>query len=332
MEMQRKIIVLTPVKNESWILPLFLQSTSIWADYIIIADQRSTDGSLEIYSLFPKVIVINNDSVDLDEGYRDSLLINKAREIVPEGGILFRIDADEIFTPSSFDSDEWKKMIQSEPGSVWRFPWINLCAGFTNYWNPGTSMFGAFVDDGRPYAQVGLIHSREMFTPEDESQGKVLKKCFLLHYQFTDWRRMRSKHRWYQCYEKVTFPRKSAIDIYRTYHWMYSDKYSYSLIPDEWKNDYLKYGIDMTAVSFQKEFWWDKKVEEYFKEYSPSYFWKSETKVSDLVPIPGDNRPLLYTLLLHYLRLTTKIFNSEKGTLYILTIFIDKVLKSVFSL
>ena len=65
---------MTPVKNEAWILPLFLQSASIWADYIIIADQSSTDGSREIASRFPKVVLIENDSADLDEEYRNHIL------------------------------------------------------------------------------------------------------------------------------------------------------------------------------------------------------------------------------------------------------------------
>ena len=46
------LVVLTPVFNEAWILPAFLKATSLWADYIIIADQMSTDGSREIYKEF----------------------------------------------------------------------------------------------------------------------------------------------------------------------------------------------------------------------------------------------------------------------------------------
>ena len=38
------MIVMTPVRNEAWVLPAFLESTSRWADYIIIADQMSTIG------------------------------------------------------------------------------------------------------------------------------------------------------------------------------------------------------------------------------------------------------------------------------------------------
>ena len=61
--MKRKIIVLMPVKNEAWILPLSLQAASVWADMIILSDQGSTDGSKEIARRFPKVHLIENDSL-----------------------------------------------------------------------------------------------------------------------------------------------------------------------------------------------------------------------------------------------------------------------------
>ena len=42
------IVVMTPVRNEAWVLRAFLEATSLWADYIIIADQMSIDGTREI--------------------------------------------------------------------------------------------------------------------------------------------------------------------------------------------------------------------------------------------------------------------------------------------
>ena len=56
------IIVITPVRNEAWVLRAFLEATSLWADYIIIADQMSTDGSREIAKKYPKVVLIDNDN------------------------------------------------------------------------------------------------------------------------------------------------------------------------------------------------------------------------------------------------------------------------------
>ena len=49
-----KIVVVTQVKNEEWILERFLALTSRFADAIVVADQRSTDRSREIYAQFSK--------------------------------------------------------------------------------------------------------------------------------------------------------------------------------------------------------------------------------------------------------------------------------------
>ena len=41
-------IVMTPTRNEAWVIRAFLECNGLWADYIIIADQMSTDGTREI--------------------------------------------------------------------------------------------------------------------------------------------------------------------------------------------------------------------------------------------------------------------------------------------
>ncbi len=75
------VICLTPVRNEAWILERFLRCASLWADHIVIADQRSDDGSPEIARRFPKVLLIANDTVGLDEAARQRLLLAAARRI-----------------------------------------------------------------------------------------------------------------------------------------------------------------------------------------------------------------------------------------------------------
>ena len=67
-------VVLTPVRNEAWILRAFLEATSLWADHIIIADQMSTDGSREIARSFPKVTLIDNDRQEMHQAATRRLL------------------------------------------------------------------------------------------------------------------------------------------------------------------------------------------------------------------------------------------------------------------
>ena len=306
----RKIVVLTPVKNEAWILPLFCQSASVWADTIIIADQGSTDGSREIVKRFPKVNLIENDSPDLDENYRDKIMVEKARELLGTNTILFRLDADEILTPT-FDAPEWDEIKQASAGTIWRFKWMQLWPGFEYYWENNTA-FGAFADDGRKYNGHGIIHSRELFPFRENDELRIASQIGILHYQFVDWARMQSKHRYYQCFEHISFPAKSAIEIFRTYHWMYDSELPRNLLPHSWVDDYHRLGIDIHEVSFDKDYWWDKKVEDYFAEFSHKYFRHVETYRQGKLLLAKGKSPL-DKMLMSYLEATKYIFNRNKG-------------------
>ncbi len=329
-DMERKMVVLTPVRNEAWILPLFCASTSLWADHIVIADQQSTDSTREIVSRFPKVTLIVNDSPDLDESYRDAMLIKKARELVGNNGILFRIDADEIFTPD-FDSEDWREIKQSKEGTVWRFRWFHLSPNFSSFFESKFPMFGAFVDDGREYTPKSIIHLRELFPNSPVAEERVALNIGLLHYQFVDWNRMQSKHRYYQCFEHIAFPTKSAIEVFRQYHWMFDSGLPKESIPFQWIESYKSLGIDLFGVAFEKEFWWDEKVNEYFAKYSPEHFRYFETyKPGKLLFAKGKNP--LDKLLLAYLETTKFVYNKNKGRIFIIISKTDHILKKKFHL
>lgn len=328
---ERKIVALTPVKNEAWILPLFCQSASIWADYIIIADQGSTDGSKEIASRFPKVTIIDNDSVDFDEGYMNGILVAKAREIVGNNGILFRIDADEFFTPN-FDSDDWEKIRRSESGVIWHFRWLQINKNFSSYWETSPT-YGAFVDDGRDYSPYGVIHARDIFVTDNSDEIFIPKEIKILHLQFIDWNRMRSKHRWYQCYERIYFPSKSAIDIYRRYHWMYNPLLPFRDIPSEWITDYkTKYGIDLNSYEREKHYWWDDKTQAYLLEHTPKFFRHIETYYTIWELLFAKGKSFSDKLLMLYLHCTRRIYNTKRGLLYKVVWRVDSFLKNKLGL
>src|SRR6266550_4777142 len=114
--MNTKIVVLTPVKNEEWILDQFLSVTSQFADLIIVADQSSTDNSRQICSKFSKVHLIANESEIYDEATRQQLLIKTARQLVPGRRILLALDADELLAADSINSPGWQAMLDADPG------------------------------------------------------------------------------------------------------------------------------------------------------------------------------------------------------------------------
>src|SRR5271154_3152689 len=113
-----KIVVLTPVKNEAWILPRFLATTSLWADLIIIADQKSSDESVQICKRFEKVVLIPNENPNFNEAERQLLLIKAARELVPGSRILFALDADEILAANALETAGWQKILKAQPGTA----------------------------------------------------------------------------------------------------------------------------------------------------------------------------------------------------------------------
>ena len=157
------IICLTPIKNESWILDRFLKCASLWADYIIIADQQSNDGSREIVYRYPKVKLIDNSSTSFNEPERQALLINTAREI-PEPRLLVALDADEFLTANFMTSPEWAAALEAPRGTIIRFQRSELLPSLSACWLPAIHFPYAFMDDGSPH--IGQkIHSPRVPTP-----------------------------------------------------------------------------------------------------------------------------------------------------------------------
>lgn len=154
----RKIIVVTPVKNEEWILDRFLAVTSRFADHIIVADQQSTDASRSICARFTKVHLISNDSPIYDEAHRQKLLLTEARRLSQGEKFILALDADEILTADSLAADSWILAQTAEPGSVFYFEKPDLLPGLAGCrrhhpWAPL-----GYIDDGAEH--IGqLIHS-----------------------------------------------------------------------------------------------------------------------------------------------------------------------------
>lgn len=308
MSKKPSIICITPVKNEAWILELFIQAASLWADYIIIADQHSDDGSREIALKFPKVKLIDNNSLEFNEPERQALLINEARKI-PGEKIIVALDADEILSSQALDIENWTEIFNAAPGTAFGLKWPLINHDFNTYWltDSGRSYF-IYKDDGAEH--VGQkIHSPRI--PLSENTKFVnIDKFVVMHYQFTDWQRMLSKHRWYQCYERVNYPSKNQLSIYRMYHHMYNKKH-FNNIPYLWFLGYLNNGVNACSIHIDNVYRWDKLVDIYLEEYGEDYF-----KYVDI--LGNDN------IGLKYLRLTQKFSH------YFIVRAIDKILKLFF--
>ena len=152
------IVVITPVRNEAWVLEAFLTSCSLWADHIIIADQHSDDGSREIAQRFPKVRLIDNPNPEWVEYEVRTLLLQEAAAI--EGDkIIFGLDADE-FLPEGYERTQgWQRIMGSKESEIFYFRWENCYGDFEHHENVAgaewAAHFGPEIDVVAEYRARG---------------------------------------------------------------------------------------------------------------------------------------------------------------------------------
>ena len=270
-----KIIVLCPVRNEEWILRRFLSVTSVFADHIIVADQRSTDGSREICKEFPKVILVDNPH-EFSNVKRQRLLIEEARKI-PGPRLLLALDADEILSANVLVSTEWQTMLSSLIGTVIAAPRIDLWKTPLYYRplstvTPSNWMPFGFMDDGSEHSGP-LIHSPRIPQPIDRVVFRF-NEVVILHYQCTDFQRALSKNRWYLCFERINDPDRNPTELHRMFRQYISEPPPYppQPCPSKWFDGWIARGIDMTSIRHEPYYWWDWEVLRMFEKYGERMF------------------------------------------------------------
>ena len=260
-----KLICMTPVKNEAWILERFLRCASVWADHIIVADQGSDDGSREIASSFPKVTLIENASTSFNEPERQKMLINEARKI--EGPkVLFALDADEFFNADFIGSDA----IASPPGTVLDFKWACVLPDRETYYVYPADFPLGYVDDGAAH-QGKVIHSPRVPVPDGAPRKSL--GVTVLHLSVLDSHRFHSKIRWYQTWEFLNKDwGQRYLELYRFYHRDHHINDSrIKALPKEWIDGY---GADVGLLDNEPKpyYRWDKEMLEIFDEHGTEKF------------------------------------------------------------
>lgn len=270
-----KIIVLTPIKNEEWILDIFIRSCLFFADHILIADQNSTDKSVEIASKYEKVIVIKNESKDFNEDERQKLLINKARELFGLHNFLLALDADEIITSNSLNSSGWDKIRQAALGTVFLFdkptPLFNLDLALRYY--EGFPL--GFVDDGSEH-YPSAIHSTRIPTPPNSAKIFVESISFL-HLCFMRKKMQFSKNRYYCILEKLKKHRNFRV---RRLMYSFFTPQDYiklgatESLDQNWYAIYEEKGIDLRKFTDVDYSYMDFEVLKIFNKYGTRLFYK----------------------------------------------------------
>ena len=323
-------IVMTPVRNEAWVLRAFLEATSRWADYIIIADQMSTDGSREIAREYPKVILIDNKNPEFNEAERQSMLVAKAREVAAgRDTLLWGLDADEVLAANTFETEDWKHILNSVPGDVFWFKWAEICPNQKEYWLSRTTYYPwLFHDDGKePHGNyVRNMHSMRIPYPIEEKQMYYVDDFRVLHLAYLNEHRVASKRRFYQ-FVDWEMNHRSPIILSRSYS---QTKKSEQVLPLPYGILYKtnKFGFDLLGLV-------DTQVskcymDDYIVERFPRHTWKELRRLDIWDDVFIQNYDLkdpqrLFDRWVHsYLRNTS--LKKEETVICI----IDKILKRIY--
>ena len=323
------IIVLTPVRNEAWVLRAFLEATSLWADYIIIADQMSTDGSREIAKQYPKVILVDNNRQEMHMAATRRILFEEAKKI--EGDkLLFTLDADEFLSGDFVNTADWQKIMSSKPDDSFCWKWMNLKGNDVSkystfrhyYWcvhESETLWEGEFPDN--------FIHEwRLPWSPKtDKGHEFLLDDFFSIHLARVNELRQRNKERFYQVSTVGQNPKKSRVSLYRQYH--SEEKLVYKDVPKDAYCFYEEHGMDLWKyINLDDE-------GEYYTSEILSYFEKDGMKKYALLDIWDqdwmkrnglkDPRNVFHKIILGYMHKTNPYANS------ILVRCVDKILKVI---
>ena len=273
-----RIIATVPIRNEAWILPTFLAALEQVADAIIIGDQRSTDASRDICRGFAKVTLVTNEGVGYDEGIRQQVVLDAARDFEGDNLIL-TLDADEVFTGNALESDVLDALSQRlAPGEAAEGQWLWLWkdaryyrydgAAFTNNWH-----HFAYRDDRRIRFTEGRFHRSRV---PDIGLRRTLRfeQPKVLHLQFADWHRAMAKQRWYRCIEQVAQPDKSAEAINLQYAWFMRGMNHPRLLPvaEAWVAPWRERGVDPLAFRREDLVWYEVEVLQLFRQYGTRRF------------------------------------------------------------
>ena len=326
-------MVVTPVRNEAWVMDAFLTCTSSWADYILLADQHSDDGTREIASKYEKVTLIDNNLAEMNQAAARELLFKEADKI--EGDkIVFALDADE-FLSEGFDKTEgWRRIIESEPNEIFCFKWFNLHGDFKHtvpdegymewgcHFYPTTSIAQEYHD-----REVRAVHEMRIpCLPTSRASYILIDDIQFVHLARLNLARQQNKEAFYQVSSVAKLQeRMSAVGLYRFYH-------SQTPVIDSLEEDVNLYAVnngvdirELVRTGDIGQYYIDEMIRIFqrdgYKKYLKIDIWDNPCLIQAGI---APKVPLKYKLLHAYLRKTQPMTDRKWVRLA------DRILKLLF--
>lgn len=198
-----QIIVVTPVKNEAWVLDVFLKVTLQVADAVLLAYQASEDDTLAIAQRFERVTVLQNPSEAYNNATRQQFLLSEARRLFPGPKVILALDADEVLSADSLQPEKWEAIRRLPPGTLLYLPKTDLVKhAAETVALPMTFYPLGFVDDGLLTHSGKPMHSVRIPLGGPHQPIQELTGIHILHLQRLRPRTQEAKRRFYQVKEK----------------------------------------------------------------------------------------------------------------------------------
>lgn len=234
MSNRQNIIVITPIRNEAWVLDAFLTCTSSWADHIILADQHSDDGSREIAAKYEKVILIDNPTQEWHEDICRARLLEEATKI-PGDKIIFGLDADEFLSEGFEKTDSWQQIINSKGNEIFCFNWLNLYDDFSTVeytsmhfeWAAHYNDSVDIVDEYRKREKHAIHCGRVPCLETEQCKFINVDDFWVVHLAKLNHERVQQKFDFYQvtCVDKNK-DKANPIRLFRSYNKYYPENLS----------------------------------------------------------------------------------------------------------
>ncbi len=328
------IIVITPVRNEAWVLDAYLTCASSWADYIILADHHSEDDTREIAKKYDKVILIDNPTFEWYEAECRTRLLDEASKIQGDK-IIFSLDADEFLSEGFEKTKSWERIINSKGNEIFCFNWLNLfdnfyTAEYTDMHYEWAAHYDASVDVVSEYRkrETRAIHcSRVPCLEADRCIYTNVDDFWVVHLAKINHEKIRQKNDFYQ----VTVVDKSngkanPVSLYRDYTNYYPQKITHldSSVKLCCMNDPNDYSFMVSSADYGKHYV-DEMLRVFKREgidkFKKLCIWDNPYLISAGIE---PQLPLRYRLLHHYLIRTQKYSRIK------MVKFVDKLLKRLY--
>lgn len=230
------LIVLSCTRNYGWVTRAFLEGNTRWADYIVIVDQMSTDGTREMCAEYKNVVLVDDLDMNYKENTRAKMGFMTGRELAAgRDAIYFALDIDEVMPANWMQTEDGKMILNSNPGDMFQLEWANIMPNGKSCVRSGWQ-YKIFHDNGIGWQDAGIqMHTPLLPYSSWKEEDVISVKDFpLLH--FGDFYPRWTRYKWiyYQFVEIQQNRSKSAIPVFRSYHKEEKDDIVLKPIKKEW--------------------------------------------------------------------------------------------------